>query len=459
MPTPLRRRLRIARRGLWYSVAIGLVLMALLAGVTSQLLPLAERHPDHVAAWLSARAGRPVTFTTMETRWTRRGPLLRLDGMRIGSGSNAVVMGDAEMLISQYAGLLPGRSFTELRLHGLDLTVEQGRDGSWSVRGLPGQQQQNGDPFGPLEGLGELQIIGGKLSVVAPALGIDTRLPRVDLRLRVDGQRVRVGARAWARLGASPLLGAVDFYRTAGNGRAYATTRNTDLSVWAPLLHAAGVRVAAGTGRIDAWAELQRHRIAALVVDATLGNVQLRSMASSSSPQVPASARVELTSLRAQLRWRTVAGGWRLDAPLLRMEAASRPQTLDGLVVRGGQHFALLAEHLDAGAALAVAALSDRLAPPVRRWLLAAHPGVTLSNVVLTGSRSGALHANARVDTLSFASVGSMPGVSGMRGWLDGDERGGRFHFDPGSAPRLDWPGQLIGSPELHLAGEIDGWR
>ena len=62
MPTPLRRRLRLARRGLWYAVAVVLVLMALIAGVVSQLLPLAERHPDRVAAWLSERAGRPVAF-------------------------------------------------------------------------------------------------------------------------------------------------------------------------------------------------------------------------------------------------------------------------------------------------------------------------------------------------------------------------------------------------------------
>ena len=129
MPTPLRRRLRLARRGLWYTLALGLVGMAFIAGVVSQLLPLVESHPDQVAAWLSNRAGRPVTFDKVETAWTRRGPLLRLDNLRVGRGSQAVQIGDAEMLISQYAGLLPGRSFTELRLRGLDLTLERNDDG------------------------------------------------------------------------------------------------------------------------------------------------------------------------------------------------------------------------------------------------------------------------------------------------------------------------------------------
>ncbi len=42
MPTPLRRRFRLFRRGAWYLLAIGLVLVALVVGGLSQLLPLAS---------------------------------------------------------------------------------------------------------------------------------------------------------------------------------------------------------------------------------------------------------------------------------------------------------------------------------------------------------------------------------------------------------------------------------
>src|SRR5690606_28468048 len=138
MTTPLRRRLRLARRGALYALAAVLVLMALVNGVVSRLLPLAERHPDRVAAWLSERAGRPVAFDRLEAAWTRRGPLLRFDGLRIGADEDAVRIGEAEMLVSQYAGLLPGRAFSELRLRGLQLTLEHAEDGRWQVRGLPG---------------------------------------------------------------------------------------------------------------------------------------------------------------------------------------------------------------------------------------------------------------------------------------------------------------------------------
>ncbi|WP_410970971.1 hypothetical protein, partial [Salmonella sp. SAL04269] len=87
--------------------------VAMALGVASQALPLAERHPDRIAAWLSDRAGRPVAFDRVRTEWTRRGPLLRLDNLRVGEGRSAFVIGDTEMLVSLYAGLLPGRPFSE----------------------------------------------------------------------------------------------------------------------------------------------------------------------------------------------------------------------------------------------------------------------------------------------------------------------------------------------------------
>jgi uncharacterized protein (TIGR02099 family) len=300
MPTPLRRRLRLARRAVFYGAAVLLVLVASLLAVASQLLPLVERHPDKVAAWLSQRAGRPVAFDRVETQWTRRGPLLRLDGLRIGEGAQAFNIGDAEMLVSLYAGVLPGQAFSELRLRGLDLTLERADDGRWKVRGLPGQEQtEQGDPLSALEGLGELQVIDGKLAVIAPSLGLDARVPKIDLRLRVDGDRLRAGARAWPSVGtsgaaAAPLDVVLDFDRKRGDGRAYAGAVRADLAGWSPLLKVAGIRIESGQGRAQAWAELRGHRVAGVMVSAALDRVGLRAerSAPASAPPTAASTSV-----------------------------------------------------------------------------------------------------------------------------------------------------------------------
>jgi uncharacterized protein (TIGR02099 family) len=460
MTTPLRRRLRLARRGAWYAVAIALVTMAVMAGVVSQLLPLAERHPDRIAAWLSDRAGRPVHFDKVETQWTRRGPLLRLDGMRVGQGAQSVLIGDAEMLVSQYAGLLPGRSFTELRLRGLDLTMERGSDGRWSVHGLPGQDQQpSGDPFDTLQGLGELQVIGARLTVVAPDLGIDAHLPRVDVRLRVDGERLRAGARAWSRLGHAPLEAVLDFDRASGSGRAWFAAKNADLSAWSPLLHAGGVSVIAGNGRAQAWAELRAHRVVAVTVDAALDRLQLRGAPVPHGQLASQASSSVFANLQVRARWKAVAGGWRVDAPRLRIVNGERTQRLDGLLVAGGRRYGLLADEIDAGPLFSAFALSDRLEPGLRRWILATRPQATLRDVVVAGVRGGAMHASGRVDALAFAAVGNAPGLSGLSGTLDGDDRGVRFDFDPTRPMRFDWPAGF-GVPHVFaLHGQAAAWR
>jgi uncharacterized protein (TIGR02099 family) len=456
MPTPLRRRLRMARRGFGYTVAVMLVLLALLLGAASQVLTLAERHPDRIAAWLSERAGRPVAFDRVETQWTRRGPLLKLDGLRIGEGARAFTVGDTEMLVSVYAGLLPGHAFSELRLRGLDLTLERATDGRWQVRGLPGQQQAGSDPFSALEGLGELQVIGGKLAVIAPSLGVDARIPRVHVRLRVDGDRVRAGVRAWPRLKATPLDAVLDFDRRKGDGRAYAGARQADLAAWSSLLKVQGIIVEGGTGRAEAWASLHDNRIASITVDTALDRVALRGAPLEAGTQAPRSG---FDHVEARAHYRLISGGWRIDAPRLRIGRDAGTRKLDGLLLAGGERYALQAREVDAGPLLATLALSDKLSPGMRRWLLSSKPVVSLREIEVAGRRNGPLRAHAELRGLGFDPVGGTPGVHGLGGVVDGDGNGFTLRFDPQAEVSLDWPEGFGVVHKLKLRGEAGGWR
>lgn len=456
VPTPLRRRLRLARQGAVYGIAVVLVCMAVVLGIASQVLPLVERHPDRVAAWLSERAGRPVAFDAVKTQWTRRGPLLQLDGLRLGEGGHGVRIGQAEVLVSMYGGLLPGRSFTELRLRGLSLTLQRGDDGTWSVRGLPGQQQSAEDPLRSLEGLGELQVIDGKLAIVAPSLGWDIRLPDIDLRLRVQGDRVRAGTRAWIRKGTAPLKVAVDFDRKRGDGRAYLDVSADDVGIWSPLLRYAGVVAERGSGRVRAWTELRRHRVVLVTADAQLRKLELRGapLQDSATP-----TRIAFEQLDARARWRLVDGGWRLDAPRLRVGSAPAVQTLDGLVLAGGERYALLADRVDAAPLFAVLGLSDRLDAGLRRWLVQARPGARLARLTLAGRKDGPLHAEGQLRDISFKAVGDAPGLSGLAGDFDGDAAGFRLKLDPAAAMRFDWPSGFAVVHDVRVRGEVLGWR
>lgn len=455
MPTPLKRRLRLARRGVVYGVALMLVCLAVVIGVAGQLLPVAERKPERIAAWLSDRAGRPVAFDRVETQWTRRGPLLRLDGLRVGAGADAVRVGEAEVLVSMYAGLLPGRSFTELRLRNLRLTLRRAEDGVWSVLGLPGQGR-GGDPLKHLEGLGELQVIDARLAVLAPSLGWELKVPKIDLRLRVDGNRVRAGAHARARAGAAPLRLSFDFDRRSGDGRGYMQADRVDLSHWTPVLRLAGVAVAAGSGQAKAWVELRGRRVETVTSQVQLSHVVLQGM-----PLHAGRVRTAATFDRVEgsARWRSEPGGWRFDAPSLRVGTEQDPQRLDGLTLAGGARWAVLADRVQAQPLLQVLALSDRLDPELRRWLVRARPGGELSKVAMAGNRKGLLHARGAVTSLRFDPAGDAPGLSGLGGTLIGDAEGFSFELDPASKLRIDWPLGFGAAHAFSTRGRISGWR
>lgn len=459
MPTPLRRRLRLARRGLGYAAASVLVLVALVIGVASRLLPIAEAHPERIAEWLGERSGRPVAFDAVSTEWTRRGPLLRLEGLRVGERGREVEIGDAEMLVSMYAGLFPGTPFSELRLRGLDLTLERLGDGRWQVRGLPGQQHAaGGDPLGMLEGLGELQVVDGRLGVSAPDLGIQATVPRIDMRLRVEASRVRAGLRAWPATGAEPLDAALDLDRSLGNGRAWAGAEHADIAPWAGLLRVAGITVQEGTGRAEAWVELRRHRIR--TADAVVDFRDVRLSGSTLDPagigDVPS---LELPAVEARLHLGADAGQWRVDAPRLRLTDGEGPHVLDGLLVAGGKRIALVADSLDAGPLLSLAALSDRLPAERRRWILEARPSLRATGVEVAGSRGGPLRVEAVVASAGLAPAGAAPGLSGVSGRLRGDGDAIAFHPDPSAIVQVAWPREFDRVHRVALDGTLVGWR
>src|SRR5690606_20252766 len=389
-------------------------------------------------------------FDRMQTRWTRRGPLLQLDGLRLGEGADTIRIGDAEMLVSQYAGLLPGSSFTELRLRGLELTLERSDYGRWQVRGLPGDATPGGDPFAALEGLGELQVIGGKLAIDAPSLGIDARLPRVDVRLRVDAERVRMGMRAWARDDSTPVSATVELERGSGDGSAHVMARRIDIDAWSPLLHIAGVVAESGTGQGQAWATLRGNRVESVLFDGRFDALALRGapLAGGRAP------RVRLQQVDALTRWQLQPGGWRIDAPRLKVG----DETLDGLVIAGGQHKALLASRLQVAPLLQLAALSDSLQPGLRSWLAAAAPRALLHDVEFVAS-GDATRASARVEGLGFSPVGEAPGFVGMAGRLQGDAHGFAFELDDKAPFRFDWPSGFGVTHAASLDGTIAGWR
>src|SRR5487761_2488271 len=106
-PRPQSSRIRPPRRSLWRRLRFAagalaatlLILLALAMAVGQILLPLAARYPDRVAALLSARLGRSVSFAHMSGVARPSGPELTLTDLRLGVAAHgtAIVLPQARL--------------------------------------------------------------------------------------------------------------------------------------------------------------------------------------------------------------------------------------------------------------------------------------------------------------------------------------------------------------------------
>ena len=458
MTTSFHRRFRHARRWIGYGVLVLLILLALLVGVANQLLPMVERHPEKIAAWLTARVGEPVSFSHARAEWSRRGPRFILDGLHVGKGETQLDIGRAQLQVAMYSGLLPGQPLTELKIRDLALTLVQDEDGRWKVIGLPGQDSTI-NPLDRLEGFGELQIEKARLAIRAPKLKIRMDLPRIDARVRVNGPRVRVGVSAWVERGDLPLSAVLDFQRSRRDGLLWVGGDKLLLAHWSPVLAAVGIKPERGTADLAVWAELRDQRISQVTLRAQIEAARLRA----SSPLATvdgkdADTALDFEEIRASARWTATADGWRIHAPRLNFTQDGKVARLDQLVIDGGKQFSLSGRELDLSPVAAVLALSDRVPESVRRFLQRSRPQAVLRNVRIGGRRKGPMYGSMEISSLSLQPDGKRPGLSGLAGHVRFDERGGVMRVD--SSPiHVVWPMGLRQPVDVRLRGTLALWR
>jgi uncharacterized protein (TIGR02099 family) len=457
MSTAARPRLRRTRRVLGYGALVLLIVFATIVGLANRLLPLVEQHPDRIAAWLTERVGEPVAFTRAHAEWTRRGPLFTLDGLRVGAPGEELQVGRAQLQVAMYSGVLPGRPLTELKIRDLALRLEQGADRRWRLVGLPGDQHR--DPLEVLEGFGELQIEKARLAVFAPRYKLNLVLPRVDLRIRVGGKRLRAGASIWANPNSAPMRVVADLGREDYDGVLWAGGDALELAHWSPLVAATGVRVQDGDARLGVWAQVADARVDQVTVEADVAGIRLVSAdALARADGTARPVRTGFERIEAVARWQLRGDRWQLQAPQLRFRRDDTDATLDGLRLDGGNGLRLGAAKVDLAPLAALLALSPKLPADLRTWLDASKPRATLHDVALQRDKAGNLRGQVRLTDLSIAPVGTKPGVSGLAAALRFDGVGGIARLDP--APiGFDWPAGFGAPRRVRLGGSIGWWR
>lgn len=458
MPTPLRRRIRHARRAVGYGALVVLIGLAVAVGVANQLLPWVEQHPETIASWLSERVGEPVKFSHAKAAWTRRGPRFTLEDLHVGEGANVLNIGRAQLQVQMYSWVLPDHPLTELKVRELSLTLVQDDDGRWRAIGLPGQGGRT-DPLDRLKGFGELQIEKARLAIRSPQLKLDMQLPRVDVRVRVNGSRLRVGATAWANASSSPILAVLDMQRNTRNGRLWIGGENIELAQWRSMLAPAGIVPKAGIAQLGLWVTLGNQRVQEVTAALDLKNLALDSLDSLMfAPGVRRKTHARFERLLATLRWQQSGATWRLHAPVLNITQGMQIAQLDGLRLQGGEHFAFIGDQLDLFPLASILSLSDRLPSKLRVFLAQSQPQAVLRDVFIHGQKNGPLQGSLRVTALKLQAYAQHPGLTGLGGRIQFDDRGGVMRLDT-TPVHVQWPAAFRDAMDLHLKGTLTVWK
>lgn len=126
---------------LWLSLAVLIILFAIVVVLGRELLPLANRYQEDINAYLSQTTGLQIRTTRIAGTWVGLSPRLNVSGIAILDGNAeqdavTIARASAELnllrSIASFGLVWEGLEISDVRIH-----ASEDADGVWSVAGLP----------------------------------------------------------------------------------------------------------------------------------------------------------------------------------------------------------------------------------------------------------------------------------------------------------------------------------
>ncbi|MDR2092730.1 MAG: TIGR02099 family protein [Azoarcus sp.] len=464
----LARRLR--GWGIGFLLLAAFVCGAAFAVSRVWLFPWLGEHREWVAAELSRASGVPVSIDSLAVDWAGPRPRLRLGGLTMHAGERAVLRLERVEATVAWRSLLWWMPY----FHSLEIvapSVELGRDkdGVFTVAGI--RIMPRGDGGAPLAWLFEqYSVVVRDAAVVwndelrgAPPLRLDDA--QFVFNRGLVRHRFELKARPPAGLArALDMSGDVSQYGSGAlteiSGRLQVSVEGADLGGWQPWVdYPFPVK---GRGSVRLWLDSDGGGTVDASADLSLNNVET-TLAADLPP-------LRLSRLGGRLQWHRMPDGIGFGARSLWLDAgggkALDPMDFD-VRLRHGENAAVIGGAFSASSldltALATLAGYLPLGKDVRAYLTEFAPRGHVRELALdwegdaAAPRGWSLKAN--VENIGLAARGIVPGMNGISGWIEGDEKSGRFNII-GRDAWLDLPKVFENSHVAFASLEAKGgWR
>jgi len=388
------------------------IALAVSAALAQLLLPLLARHPQWVAAQLSERIHRPVSFASMEGRWEPSGPLFVMRDVTVGGGEGGrpLHIPESELKLDFGGWLFPSRHLLNLHTRGLQLDLSRDADGAWHINGIgvAGGQDRQKPAFGQLSL--ELWLDDLQLDITDESAGRHYTVVAQQLRMSRQGSRIRVGA-ILRRTGATGVLhGAGSFRDDGSSGRLWLAGNNVDLHALLTGVDMGGYAVGSGHGNVAAWLDWKRGKVVRNLIRFDLTELAIANPdgGNANVPALHGIAELRRSDDGYEVRWADDDGSALIGA----LHQLDTPQA----------HVEVAARHLQLAPLVPWLALKPKLSPGLAQWVGGGHPRGQLEHADLRWSQADGLQQlDVGFEGVGIDPVGTLPGMDDLQGELRGD--------------------------------------
>ena len=434
----------------WKTLASIIIFLAVLAGAGKMLLPQVGHARAWVEHWLSQKLQQPIHIGALEGEWRGPGPELHLKNLRIlGPDDEALLDIDQIDVVFSLPSLFTSQSrFIQFVLRGTTLEIRRDEDGQFqfNISGLTHkgrQPAQTGAKAGPLTRLGSLRLVNSRLVVHWSDDAFPLVFDDVAALYTQSSKKIWAAARLVPLGEDAPVDIRLRHIFAEGRTDLYLHTAQLNLLPWAPPLLEHWTHLRGGKLNLQAWATLERGRLADAWARFSVENIGLES---------PEAIRLQSGQSLSPRYWRSRLGG----SLHYRKTAGGHDLSLLDFYSEGGNevedHFKARLYWNAQQAQLAVARLrldrldqllrATRFGDALEHWLpYESNPGgmIVSAKTRFDPATARLTGAEAQLRALELSPSGKLPGFSGLN--ADLQYRNGQWQYQlSGQQVRIDYP-------------------
>lgn len=178
--------------------ALFVVMAALYVSVGRELTPLIANYRVEVQSKAQAAIGMPLAIGSLEGSWRGFSPVFVAHDVMVGEGASALRLDEVRAEPDLWASLLAWDvRLAHVQVGGLQLIVNEDKDGHWALQGLPVEDEKPLDPeqiLNQMQRVSRVSLLNSQVTL-QPYLRAPLTLTYVNLSLATGSTHQRLDAR------------------------------------------------------------------------------------------------------------------------------------------------------------------------------------------------------------------------------------------------------------------------